>query len=423
MFLSACATNAYQTATYRRITHQRLDTVASEPGKLLAGAAKVDITPPVGMPLQGYGARRGEPSRGVRDPLYARVLVLKNSQAQLVLVSCDVMAVTDNLTEAVFQKVKSRMPVAKRELILFATHTHSGAGGLSNRFAMQFVGGRFRPGLFRETTDKIAAAIIDAIRQAEPAQIASGDGEVADLNQNRAWADGAVDRQVKTLRVTNAQGKSLAWLVNFAAHPTILGVNWEFSADFPGYLASDLEHDGAVCLFANGAAGDLNIGKQNDASRDARAERAGKTLATKAVEIVPSHTKDSVAIESRLVSVVLPPVRLRACSNSDCALPSWVGDRVFPREVPIQVARIDHTLLLAAPVEFCAEIGLELKQAASKLSYDLLIIGYANDYIGYVVPERYYATKAYESRTSFYGPKLDSYLKEVCVKMMEAMPR
>ena len=43
--------------------------------------------------------------------------------------------------------------------MIFATHTHSGVGGLSDRFVMQLVGGRFRPKLFAETTDKIAAVI------------------------------------------------------------------------------------------------------------------------------------------------------------------------------------------------------------------------------------------------------------------------
>ena len=40
----------------------------------MAGAASVDITPPVGVLLDGYGART-KSSEGVHDPLFARVLV------------------------------------------------------------------------------------------------------------------------------------------------------------------------------------------------------------------------------------------------------------------------------------------------------------------------------------------------------------
>ena len=39
--------------------------------ELRAGTARVTITPPVGLHLQGYN--RGRPSEGIRDELYARL--------------------------------------------------------------------------------------------------------------------------------------------------------------------------------------------------------------------------------------------------------------------------------------------------------------------------------------------------------------
>ena len=36
---------------------------------------------------------------------------------------------------------------------------------------------------------------------------------------------------------------------------------------------------------------------------------------------------------------------------------------------------------------------------------------------------KFYASDEYEARTSFYGPKLDSYLLEVSSKLMESMTR
>ena len=45
------------------------------PATLRAGAARIEITPPVGIDLTGYLARQN-PSVGVRDPLYVRALVL-----------------------------------------------------------------------------------------------------------------------------------------------------------------------------------------------------------------------------------------------------------------------------------------------------------------------------------------------------------
>ena len=53
---------------------------------LKAGIAKVDITPPVGVPLWGYELRD---STGTLDPLYARVLVLEVGEKCLALVTLD----------------------------------------------------------------------------------------------------------------------------------------------------------------------------------------------------------------------------------------------------------------------------------------------------------------------------------------------
>src|ERR1043166_3603137 len=120
--LTGCTTNDYRNTAYYRTTQQRIEAAltnskqSGESSKLFAGTARVDITPPIGTPLQGFGARRGEPSTGVHDPLYARVLVLKNARSQLVIVSCDLMGVTRNLYDAIFDKVRRTIPLDRREL-------------------------------------------------------------------------------------------------------------------------------------------------------------------------------------------------------------------------------------------------------------------------------------------------------------------
>ncbi|HEX2522546.1 MAG TPA: hypothetical protein VHP35_10510, partial [Terriglobia bacterium] len=55
---------------------------------LKAGAARVEITPPIGHQLWGLASRVG-PSTGVLDPLYARVLVLKSANTSLAVVALD----------------------------------------------------------------------------------------------------------------------------------------------------------------------------------------------------------------------------------------------------------------------------------------------------------------------------------------------
>jgi len=56
---------------------------ASAQTKITAGVGKSDITPPVGTPLAGYGARRAQPSTGVHDPTEARALIIDNGSEKI----------------------------------------------------------------------------------------------------------------------------------------------------------------------------------------------------------------------------------------------------------------------------------------------------------------------------------------------------
>jgi hypothetical protein len=61
---------------------------AAEAGALKAGAARVDITPALGLHMYGYANRKGG-ATGVRDPLMARVLMLEVDEKRLAIVVLD----------------------------------------------------------------------------------------------------------------------------------------------------------------------------------------------------------------------------------------------------------------------------------------------------------------------------------------------
>src|SRR3954466_2429748 len=79
---------------------------------LKAGAAKVDITPPIGYPMWGYGARHDAPSLGTLDPLRARALVLATDEERIALVSLDLgRAPTRQSTAAIRARVKASVGI------------------------------------------------------------------------------------------------------------------------------------------------------------------------------------------------------------------------------------------------------------------------------------------------------------------------
>lgn len=93
-----------------------------EAQSLEAGVARVDITPPTGLVLQGYPGV-GRLATGVRDPLLARVLVVRSGATRVALVDLDLIAVLEPryLTQ-LYEAVKDGVP----NLLVTAIHTHSG---------------------------------------------------------------------------------------------------------------------------------------------------------------------------------------------------------------------------------------------------------------------------------------------------------
>src|SRR5205809_6286349 len=57
--------------------------VSASAQKIVAGVGRTDITPPIGTPLAGYGARRAAPSTGVHDPTEARALIIDNGTEKI----------------------------------------------------------------------------------------------------------------------------------------------------------------------------------------------------------------------------------------------------------------------------------------------------------------------------------------------------
>jgi neutral ceramidase len=221
--------------------------------EILAGAARIDITPPTGHALWGYAARKDTPSDGVLDPLLARALVLGVGKQRLVLVSLDLgRAPTRTSTATIREQVKK---AGIQQVFLVASHTHNGPVlELDNWPTPQ-------TSYVRQLERKLVSVILDAARDLRPARIGVASREVG-FNRNRhsRRPEKPVDRELLVLRVEDTQGKPIAHAVNFAAHPTLIDSHSrKFSADYPGTLAALVEKEtSAPCLFLQGAAGDLS---------------------------------------------------------------------------------------------------------------------------------------------------------------------
>jgi hypothetical protein len=354
--------------------------------ELQAGAAKVDITPPTGYAMWGYGARHDTPCVGVHDPLLARALVLAVGPTRIALVSLDLgRAPVRQSTAAIRQRVKESAGIT--HIFLVASHTHHGPVIELDNWPSA------KDSYARQLERKLGDVIIEASKKLEPARVGVAARQVA-FNRNRhsKLADKPVDRELLVLRVEDARGQVTAHAINFAAHPTMHDAKLlQFSADYPGALAALVEKETAApCLFLQGAAGDLSANPGEARGPDSFGAALGREVLQMAKTVrcaAPAHAdlqgrEDDFRFRSR---VDLSNPGVRALYNS-AFFPALVDfyeqeyrDGVRPH---LTTALLDESIgFVGVSGEFFCSHALELKRRA-RLDH-LFFLGYCNDYQQY----------------------------------------
>ncbi len=352
---------------------------------LAAGAARVDITPPVGFAMWGYAARRDAPSEGVLDPLRARALVLAAGKERVAVVSLDLgRAPTRSSVRAIRERVRA---AGIEHLFLVASHTHHGPVLELDNWPEPH-----HP-YVRQLEEKIGDVILEAARSLRPARLGIAAREVPwNRNRHSQRPDKPVDREFLVLRVEDRAGRPIAHAVNFAAHPTMrdFAVR-KFSADYPGALAELVEKEtGAPCLFLQGAAGDLS---PNPPDHDG-ADEFGRLLGREVLRLaatVRCAAEDEPTLQVReedfqfrpRIDLGNPGVRLLLGAAFFPDLIAFYEreyrDGVRPH---LTVALLDGKIgLVGVSGEFFCGHSLALKRRA-RLEH-LLFLGYCNDYQQY----------------------------------------
>ncbi|MBI2435306.1 MAG: neutral/alkaline non-lysosomal ceramidase N-terminal domain-containing protein [Candidatus Hydrogenedentes bacterium] len=378
------------------------------PGAALeAGTAKVEITPPVGTPLNGFGDRLGRSSLAVHDPLWARALYLTDGETQVALVNTDLCMINRELRDRVLELTPTGIP--RENIILTATHTHNGPGAMHRYLPLRIVSGGFNPEILEATARSISQAVRTALENKRRAAIGYGVGKQQVLSQNRRHPGGPIDEQIGVLRVDDADGNALALVANLAAHPTSVpdSDHYSISADYPGFYYDELERlssPGCVAMLLNGAEGDQTIGNPENQEGWARTESVGKLLA--------------VRVKGIANQIACTDAKLRV-NSAQPTLPPTIAATFQPNTVLLQTLEIDDLLLTFFPGEPTVEIGLALRQQALARGYAAQFsVGLANDYLMYFVPQPRFVEKTYEAAMNYYGPRIAEWFYTEFGKLM-----
>ena len=238
--------------------------------KLKAGFARVNINPPMGIPVRGYYKPRF--AEGILDDLEVVALALQLGETKVLLINIDHCGVEQNLCADFRKAASERTGVPDENIIISQTHTHTG------------------PALEKNSKDELVKAYTDFVngRIADAAQFAVEDLKDAKMGYGKGTAPnvafvrryvmkdgslktnpgvnnpdivrpvGETDESVNVIRF-DREGAETIVFVNFANHPDVVG-GCKISSDWPGLLRRNVEKtlDNTKCIFFNGAQGDVN---------------------------------------------------------------------------------------------------------------------------------------------------------------------
>ena len=385
---------------------------SSAEGALKGGTAKVNITPPIGAWLSGYGSRN-KPSEGILDPLYAKALVLDDGKEKIAIVSADLLWVPLEITNEIRQKVQEKLGIPPQNVMICGTHTHFAPK--IDRIARDWPdapAAEIDESYVQVLKKKIFDSIMLADKGSKEVKLGVGKGEMTEIVYNRrtkkpdgtvamtfnlppASKDltfGPVDPELCLLRVDDSDGNLLAAVVNYACHPVsgdpIRDKFYYISADYPGYTAQVIEQaEGGNCIFLLGTAGDMNPVRLNRKHPRMQTGKALGGAVLRYLQFTQPCSDVKISTLKRQVSLPLkkdlPPERKLSLGKDDKT-----------QDTEIQVLRIGDIYIVGLPGEILVEIGLEIKAKAG--IDNLFVVSLANDAVGYVCPRAAYKEGGYE---------------------------
>ena len=398
-------------------------------GELYAGFGRAVLTPSIGattdqpdagqfrsVPLAGYGNRKGKPATGKHDDLYIKAAALKVGDRIAVMIAADALIIPREVADLASEQLRKELRLNRDQIYFSATHSHSSIGGWGEGFVAEDFAGPFQPGVLSWFAKRLADATRDAVADLKPAEFGFATFSAGECVRNRLVGEaGTTDPEFSFAVIRQTNGFS-AVLGSFSAHATVLsGQNLLFSSDYPGAWARAVEQaTGGMALFFAGGVGSHSPKPPSGGGFEA-AESLGQALAAEVKKRVASTSLTNVVpLQIVGLRVALPQLNVRV--SDSLRLRPWLASRLLHvrPDTFLQMLRIGNVTWFSTPCDFSGEMAVHIKNSMRVRGRNAVVTSFNGDYIGYVVPARYYHLNSYESRLmSFFGPNVPDYLDDL----------
>lgn len=406
---------------------------------LLVGFAAEDVTPAIKpdkpVYLAGFGNNRK--ATGVHDPLMARTIVLSHGEQKIALVAIDVIGFFNPNVDNVRKRLQGFTYV-----LVSSTHNHEGPDtlglwGPTNPLPKSGVD----PEYLSLLEDKIVASVNAAVKNQVPCHAKIGKANLPELLHDGRQPIVKHDELV-ALTFETMGGQRHGMVVQWNCHPeTLADKNTLISADYVGYTVSKLQKDlGCPVVYFTGTVGglmtSLHVPIKNDKGVELadgtyeKTELFGMRVAEGALHAIAGSQPVSLTplvVKSKKVFVPMEnklyhAARWMGILNRQAFF--WKGDpdRCEPapndaRDQPLAIQtevgilQMGELGIAAFPGEVYPELVLDKIQDPADPGADFpdapkepaiypqlkqkhrMIIGLANDEVGYVLPKRQWDEK------------------------------
>ena len=395
-----------------------------EPVSVRMGAAKVNITPGVPVPMSGY-ASRTEPYTGIHDQLFATALYFKSPENSLLLITADVIGYSRQFIDETRELISARIGIAPENILITAVHNHGGPVTKAyERDVPESV-----ENYVKDLQENFISLSVKASANHVPVRMGTGKA-YCELNINRRaeFADGGIwlgrasdkpcDHEVSIVRFDDFNDRTLAVLINWPCHATTSGPgNTQITGDWPGAASRFFNKQAGaevVVAITAGASGDINpiYGPGDDFNE---------------IEAVGYHVGKTAWEAYRQIST-LPVGSLEAISTSTVMPGKKPGKDHFPQEeyesgpnveIDLSTFRIGHLVLAGISGELMHEIGGEIKKQSPYTN--TIIVTHCNGSSGYICTDKAFTEGGYEVKVTRLMPGAEMPLTSQVLQMINKL--
>ncbi len=397
-----------------------------------AGAAKADITPPVGTCLYGYAPDWHSDS--VHDNLDATALAVSQGKITALLITVCVGDLQTELSDEIRQAVSGKTGVPAANILISATHTHSapnvsGAEGWGE-VDRDYVDSIFLPGILKASEEAVASLTGAEIAYST---VRSDVG----VNRREQMPDGTInfgqnpcgsyDPCMTFIAVREKESKKgIINLIHYGCHGTAGGHGREISRDWSGVMCDRVENvTGTLTAFWNGAVGDTGPRLTNGLTTGdcSHIEELGSVAAFDAVRALRklgAYKDGKLEIFSgtvRLPYKGMPSLRevqeklkeykdaenltnifaLKYSHLKDVEAFLTSGKEIpQAKEIPTSLVSIGDALFIPVPFEFFSGISLRLREYLKSRFPHTLVLSNTNGYNFYLPTQDQLCLGGYE---------------------------